>query len=118
MTMVYRIKWMLALSLVIASGCLSAQKSRRIKYADSVTPYPGDGGAVISNLRYASTDSLKTICVAPPAQAGANLERTVYVKGRVKVLEYVEVETDNSVEVARTLVKLHENNERTCIGSA
>lgn len=110
---VYRVEWMMVLVLAFAGGCGTVQKSRRIKYADSVTPYPGDGGAVISNLRYAKADEVKTICVAPPPQAGANVNTVVKHKGKVNVLEYVEVESDNSVEYARTLMKLHENNERT-----
>lgn len=109
-----RIKWMMmSIVLVIGAGCAASQKSRRIKAANSVTPYPGEGGAVISNLRYASLDEIKTVCVAPPAQAGANVNIVVKHRGKVNVLGYAEVESDNSVEYARTLMKLHENNERT-----
>lgn len=122
------------ISLLVACVPLAVRKEQ-IRYENSVKAYPGDGGAVISNARYEPRDkeadkdlyrwekrwlrrhqprdSIKTICVAPPPQAAPNVTFSLKHKGKVNVFDYVEVESENSLETARTLAKLYEQNERT-----
>lgn len=92
-----------------AGGCTEGLRYQRIKDADSLTAYPATGGVVVGTTR----DSGKAICVAPPAQGAMNVDLNVKHDGKVNVLKYVEVESQNAVDLTKTLAKLYEQNERT-----
>lgn len=100
----------LYLALALAGGCGDRLGRIRVKDADTVVSYPATGGVVISASR---APDRKAICVAPPAQGAMNIDLNIKHDGKVNVLKYVEVETQNALGLTKNLASLYEQNERT-----
>lgn len=100
----------LCLALGFTGACSETLADLKVKDVDSVVHYPATGGVIISASRDPGS---KAICVAPPAQGAVNVDLSVKHDGKVNVLKYVEVETQNAVNLTKTLAKLYEQNERT-----
>lgn len=97
------------LILGLGSACTPGLQTLEVKNGNSIVHYPGDGGVVISNVRYEG----KTICVAPPAQGVRLTRTTVNQRGKVDVAGYVGVDMGLDVDTVETLARLYEQNERT-----
>lgn len=96
--------------LLGVSACSEGLSRIRVRAVDSVVHYPATGGVVVSTSR---KPDAKAICVAPPAQGALNVELNIKHDGKVDVLKYVEVETQNALDLSKSLAKLYDQNERT-----
>ncbi|WP_426747637.1 hypothetical protein VZQ01_09655 [Myxococcus faecalis] len=109
------------------SGGTQGISIREIKSENSVAHYPGEGGVVISSSREAKGNYLKSICVAPPAQAAqaaafkaiaeiaAGADSNVATPAGVGVEAAASLSATRGYEATTSISQLFAQNERTLL---